>query len=411
MNNYLSRLILTTIASLGVFLAFNWFVDPFWIWDSPQVKHINLIKPYIHNNQRIFETNRLLRFHPEALILGTSREDLGIDPRHPAFANFRTFNAAISSQPYMESKELLRAISDKGNAPRLVVFGLIYEHSYLRHARPPDDFTKDNFSDGHRLDLLFNASTLKFSLRTVAGNLWEEDALWRITLNGFSTNEYWTHIPGSQRVWAKKSERYYVFMDHEVACKNTFVAGNGKDQPVSPMEDLREAIAIAYRKGIDMRLFIGPAHARQWETLVASGLWGQFEEWKRMLIAMVEMEAIKAHAKPFPVWDFSGYNSVTEENFPPEKDTSTRMRFYFESCHYTPATGDLVLDRIFNLSIPGRSVPDDFGVLLTKDNINSHLANIRRARERYRQTNPEDVAEIESLAREAATAKPCQSVK
>ncbi|MFZ3161792.1 MAG: hypothetical protein WA134_16820, partial [Rhodoferax sp.] len=76
--------------------------------------------------------------------------------------------------------------------------------------------------------------------------------------------------------------------------------------------------------------------------------------------------------------------------------------------HYTPAAGNLVLDRIFNFKSPDRTVPDDFGVLLTPQTIEAHLARIRADRERYRQTHPQDVAEIEAMAREVAKTKRCK---
>ena len=47
-----------------------------------------------------------------------------------------------------------------------------------------------------------------------------------------------------------------------------------------------------------------------------------------------------------------------------------------------------MLDRIFNYHSPDRTVPADFGVLLTSQNIEAHLAHIRAAREQYRQTHP-----------------------
>lgn len=85
------------------------------------------------------------------------------------------------------------------------------------------------------------------------------------------------------------------------------------------------------------------------------------------------------------------------------------MRFYYESSHYTPASGDLVLDRIFNYKSPERIVPEDFGVLLTSQTIEPYLARIRVDRETYRQTHPQDVAEIEAMAREVAKTKRCKT--
>lgn len=100
----------------------------------------------------------------------------------------------------------------------------------------------------------------------------------------------------------------------------------------------------------------------------------------------------------------------TTETVPALGDTTTIMHWYFDSSHYTPAAGDLVLDRIFNFKSPTRTVPENFGVLLTSRNIDAHLAHIRADREQYRQSHPEDINEIEAMAREVAKAKRCASL-
>ena len=57
-----------------------------------------------------------------------------------------------------------------------------------------------------------------------------------------------------------------------------------------------------------------------------------------------------------------------------------------------------MLDKIFNYHESGRVVPDNFGVLITSDNIERHLEKIRTDRQHYRDTHPDDIAEIEELA-------------
>lgn len=164
----------------------------------------------------------------------------------------------------------------------------------------------------------------------------------------------------------------------------------------------------AYREDIDLRLFISPAHARQWETLAVSGLWSKWEEWKRRLTVMNEVEAARAGKSPFPIWDFSGYNSISTEAVPALNDVNIIMRYYIDSSHYTAAAGNLVLDRLFDYHSPERTLPADFGVRITPANIEAHLARIRDERERYRRTHAADVAEIAGIAQEVAKTKYCK---
>ena len=191
------------------------------------------------------------------------------------------------------------------------------------------------------------------------------------------------------------------------SCSYDFSSNTGK---LPQLEEIRAIFTRAYRDHITLKLLISPSHARQWETLAAAGLWNKWEEWKHRLVKMNEEEAQRAGEPAFPLWDFSGYHSISTETVPALGDTTTMMHWYFDSSHYTPAAGDLVLDRIFNFHSPDRTVPDDFGDLLTSQNIEAHLAHIRTDREHYRLTHPEDIAEIEAMAREVAKTKHCQTV-
>ncbi len=353
----------------------------------------------------------VLRNPPDALIIGTSREDSGIDPKHPVFQDHSVFNAAISSQPFLESKEILQSLSDHKKFPEQIVFGLLFENANVFGYPLPADYSQENFNTFRPYKLLLSLSTLKSSAKTIVKNLTAEASISENN-DGFRAPDKWVDqlLIGQHKAFVD-TEKHYLLDNHFPlpACKSALIADINNEKTLTPMEEVRDAVAIAYRMKTEMHLFIGPSHARQWETIGASGLWGQFENWKRMLVDIVESEAQKANATPFQVWDFSGYNSITEEPVPSASDKTKRMRYYYESSHYTPAAGDLVLDRIFNYHSPDRTVPDDFGILITSQNLEAHLAHIRTDREHYRLTHPEDIAEIEALAREVAKTKRCLS--
>lgn len=64
-------------------------------------------------------------------------------------------------------------------------------------------------------------------------------------------------------------------------------------------------------------------------------------------------------------YDFSGYNSVTTNNCN-----------YYEFSHYRPIVSKLIAARIFHdKSI---KVPNDFGIYITKDNINNYIYKLRK---------------------------------
>ncbi len=139
--------------------------------------------------------------------------------------------------------------------------------------------------------------------------------------------------------------------------------------------DLEAIISLCANQGIDLHLYINPAHANlDGEGLRALGKWGMFEEWKRRLTTM-------AYHYDVPLWDFSGYNSVTTE------PVSRAMKFYWDSSHFTETVSDWIIQRLFNVD---ETVPSDFGFRLIPQTIEAHLELIRTNREQYfRRNQPE----------------------
>jgi len=111
---------------------------------------------------------------------------------------------------------------------------------------------------------------------------------------------------------------------------------------------------------------------------------------------LAEDSAQHPDAPPIRLWDFSGYSSVTTEALP-ELGSRAEMGFYWDSSHFKDVVGDLVLDRLFGLSHPRRTVPPDFGVRLTPATIEPALARLRADQLAYRRNNPQDAAWIRSL--------------
>jgi hypothetical protein len=132
---------------------------------------------------------------------------------------------------------------------------------------------------------------------------------------------------------------------------------------------LKSIIDTCQQKGIALTIFISPSHATDMEGLHALGFWSNFEQWKREV------------SKIAPIWDFSGYNGITTEPI------AKNMKYYLDSSHYRKETGDLILNRL--LSSQKNTVPDDFGVLITPENIESHLAKIRSDREKWISNSPD----------------------
>ncbi|TFV80303.1 hypothetical protein E4K64_00230 [Bradyrhizobium frederickii] len=141
---------------------------------------------------------------------------------------------------------------------------------------------------------------------------------------------------------------------------------------MTTFDPFRFMIRKAYADGTDLRLFVTPLHAVVRATIEALGLGQRYAFWLHELVRINEEEASRAGRQPFPLWDFSAPNSITTEPIPKLGDRSP-MRWFWERSHYRKQTGDLILDRIFDYSVPDRAIPADFGTRLTSANIDAHL--------------------------------------
>jgi hypothetical protein len=403
MSRYLAHLLSSFVLFLGVALTINWLADPYAVFGTPQFKGINEAKPAVAANSRIFKMVGYAHQKMDALILGTSRADAGLNPKHEGFLSRRTVNLATPAQTNAETELIFKFFAEHSDL-KTAVIGLDFFASNALLANT-DDFTPDNFAPDRKWKLLFSFDTLLASSRSlfrtgkppIRPDQARETKSKKFSRQAFLASEkgyMWggTYLPSPECRYAFEAEKLQ----------------NGKPYRSDPLSSLRAIMALAHQRHINLYLFISPSHARQWEVLGAVGLWGKWEEWKRRLVRINREEAERSERAPFPLWDFSGYHNISTEALPPAGTDNAMMYGYVESSHYKPVIGNLVLDRLFNLKVPGRVLPDDFGVNLNPMTIEAHLRAIRQARQHYRQTHPSDIAEIEATALQAEQESPCQ---
>lgn len=396
-RHFLIHVFLAAVVVLVLCAGVHLAVDPYAIFGTRQIAGFNKVKAVIGSKQRVFEAVELLRLKPQAVILGTSRSDIGIDPQHPVFKGMTSFNAAASGQQIGEAGELLQALLARGAPPKVIVIGLDFM-AFNALAPDPFDYSEDNFSPWRRLQLLFSISTTLDSLRTIQ----RQDYQYQLGLGGLLRDDGFREYIGNPAL--KRHEQFEG--SEEGFLRNTYNAPpsckwSTKDETRGRdyLESFRSILRLAHANNIDVRMFISPSHARQWETLAASGLWQRFEQWKRDLVMINEEEAQYAGLNPYMLVDFSGYNSITSETVSDDPD----MHYYWESSHYRKATGDLVLNRLFHL---GNARPD-FGIAISSGNIEAWLAKMRVTQAHYRNAHPSDIALINSLAQQVARTSPC----
>lgn len=398
MNKYLANFFIAVPLLTGAIAAFNWQVDPYAIYRDSSLL-LRQSQPLLVMNERVFKTVGLSRAKSDVVLLGTSVTDLGIGKEHPIFAGKRVLNLATFGQPITESRRLM-LIAIEHAKPQTIILGLDLL-AFNELLASPSDYVEENYSQLRPYGLLLSVSTLADSWSVIRNKragveqCCDADGFRAPQISSDMLGSYRTRFFANERVYLR--EKYLPYPECKFATSRKGV--------ISSFDEYRHMIRTAHQYHVDLKLFISPSHARQWEIISVAGLTDTWEEWKRELVSINEEEASRVAAQPFALWDFSGYDSISSEAVPAANDKQTLMRWYSDSAHYTPALGKLIIQRMFTPSTLG--LPDGWGVPLSVANLESHLKELRAAQKSYRQTHLQDVAEIEATARAVNQVKHC----
>lgn len=347
---------------------FNIIVDPYDVFNTPNFLGINHSKPRKDNSDRLFKATDIIRIKPVTILIGSSRTKQGLDPNHPGLKNEQpAYNLALNGINLYELRRYLEHAIANQRKLDLVILGLdFFMFNTFVENQPTfsekrlekqqiflDDFINVTFSSDA---LLASQETIVDSQINPPDNIGYGD-------NGFMP---YRNPDPEKTQWRFESniKVYYQF--------------NGKYQLSTQfLDELKKVVELCQKYQIKLIPFISPSHATQWEAIRATGEWSTFEEWKRKVV------------KTTPVFDFSGYNSITTE--PIHND----MENYTDNSHYTPKVGDLILNRI--LDYQEADVPNDFGILINPENIESHLEKIRKDREVWAKNNPDEVKLVKEI--------------
>jgi hypothetical protein len=426
---------LLPIVLVCLVVVFNILIDPYGIFRVVSIPGINADKIAVASNLRLTKAHVVKYFNPTAAIFGTSRAELGIDPEHPAFKEkgYKTYNMAMAGSGlyeiyrtlqhtyYASNKKLKLAIIGidflmfNENREK-VVFGtevVNYDEKRLMLSDNDSYFSRTLLFDANAI-LFENALTA--SVKTLRSQDTKAEAIQRqLRPETIKPKELYLsngmRAPGQviiapHRQATLSNEKYYMEKIWTAGAEQRFCT-TSLDDNQSAFDTFRQIIRFSRKHNIELRLFISPTHARKILAIKQAGLWDAFEEFKKGVVNVLAQDAKKySNLKPITLWDFMNINSITTEPFPELSDPQSRMKWYWELSHYKIATGNLVLNRILEYNNPHQAVPNDFGVLLTKNNVEIQLEKTLYDSESYEKQFPQYLSEIKKTAAEVFSTRP-----
>lgn len=390
------RLVFLCVAMLLlVVAAVNCVVDPYGLFRFIEEKGLNQQKEGVRSKIRYVKALEMPLRHPRTVLIGSSRVHDGINPEHPLLQEYApVYNMGINMLRMREAYQYLKHCT-LNSGIRRVVFGVDF---FMFNAAEEVNPSFDAALVGRKVNLLDYLHTPLYTQDALSGSL-ETLSLSRrqperreFLPNGYRPGEYVFFKLKDYRKLHYNTNA--IFLTDKPGATPYYASFRQNEEAYRLFEDF---ILLCREKNIDLKLFISPAHANlDGEGVRVAGLWGALEEWKRRIVSISYRHGI-------PVWDFSGYNSITTE------EVRTPMRYYWDSSHYTERTSDLILSRLFAGDRGEGKVPADFGVLVTPGNIEDHLAKIRADRESYAAGHPGEVLTIQKIYRDAKGGLPLPS--
>lgn len=373
-RQYIAVYFLVFLVLLAGVAGLNYWVNPYAAFrsldDVPFIDHQSRL------GTRIAKAEVMRRYEYDTLLLGTSRTLIGLNPDSEWLPGKSAYNAGFRAGRVVEMELALNhAIRHQ---PIKDVF-LFLDFSMFRvreltsigvydtQLNPELDRAK------YYADMLLSYSTLRYSLRAI------RDAI--SGSGGDYTLSGWKKIPSRDDAGGNPRQRFDVILETFVNDRNGFFTLAKYDE--EQMEILRRMTQTCADNDIRLVIAFSPFHATFSEAVYQSGKWDVFEEIKKKTTEMA------AEVNPdTEVWDFAVFTPETEE---PIGDARVRgsLQYYSEGSHFNSTLGNLVLRRVY-----GDGEPSHFGVLMTPENIDAHLADVRADRERWAAENPMEVERI-----------------
>lgn len=393
-TRYLRWFVTGILGVMALTAGLSWFVDPFSIFNPPDVPGINTNKPDYVEHLRLTHVYRVEHLKPDCILLGTSRAGRGFSSDHPALKGLHCYNLSLPAISMYEMRRYLQHA--QANRPqKLVVLALDFRvfnsapdesgaFSEERLAVDSAGRRQFNFFTSRLPDMtssLISLPALQASLRSIRKQKWVKDTL--------APDGYWMpltdrydHLTAFRAYTQNSARRFVAIKQHEDIFR-------------SNSEELRFLLRAAYSGKTEAKLLIPPSHAWHWQTLQLSGLWPRFESMKRLLVKINAEEAKRAGREPYPVWDFSGSYGPTLEPLPYKPDHT--MHWFWDPVHFKRSFGDVLLSRVMSEEASPVSEHANLGIRLTESNLEIHLEQLRLLQEGYAAKHQNEVTRIKDL--------------
>lgn len=375
---YLVFMLQASAVVVMLVFSLNRLANPYCLFAKDWAPHEN--KPVSFSHSRLMKANQVRHLRPAAVILGSSRAESGIDPRHPAWQHHPVYNLGLPGARIYEVMRYFQHACAAGEVRQAVL--VLDFFAFLEDPDVGKGFREDR--------LLTNRDG-----SAQAGICWTDwisgvlswDACTASVDTWFAAKKGFRHLANGSRNTAfdidRILERGGAAKAFEALKQGGATLLPGKSSRLGAREQacFRTILDLARQKNIDLRIALGPTHVVYLEGIAADQQWELFLEWIKTVVEIVKTEASCSGATPFTLVDFNGYHSFNREQMP-ERGVA---QYYFDPFHFTPKLGSLMLDLLMGSPEPLKAAaPGSFGVWLNSDSIDAQIQAYRDQQAAFR---------------------------
>jgi hypothetical protein len=368
MKGYAVRLLMTLAAWLILFGGFTFVVDPYHVSEWSSIPGVNERRTRAHaDGYRVAVGHGLVETQAGTILLGSSRSHDGFPHDIPDWpGGFE--NMAMGGTNAFEIANAAVLAAENENI-RCVVIGLDLRE-FGDYPRADATYWLTPLAGGSQLQSHIQTSlsldAFARALQTVIDN----------ATGGSDVDWVTAYAPENSR------ERF----DTELAKRYRSYLGYVYDS--ERPEFVFRGIDALLARGIQVRIFIHPIHSRIEEARWRTGIDDLELQLRRDLVSLAAARNPQPPRAPcFPggameIWDFAGFPEVAQ-SAPPAHSGDPVNPWYYEPSHYRPALGLTILQRLLGEPTMPPVAPDQFGVRLTTDNVETHWANVAARRQAW----------------------------
>lgn len=318
---------------------FNFFIDPLWTFGHAH--EWNDVQDVINERQQKTNDMTFNSFNYDTLLLGSSRSTY---INQHDFQNMNVYNFSVSNISIHEYESFIEyAKKQNGKDFDRIIIGLDFFKTSIKESSKKhslDSYIDQATDPFYRFKKLLSLELFDYSMINYEASLGDDIPFVRTYNRSNVANTFPIDTKKMLEATETKIKKFRTTFYGETYQYN---------------EEYKKVLANLKKNNPNTQfiIFTTPISKPLFEAMVDEGRFSDYEKW---LWDMVDLFG--------QVHNFMYINSVT-----------TDLANYFDGHHFYPEVGTLIAHRISQVDNP--SLPNDFGVIMTKENFNEHIESLR----------------------------------